>query len=97
VLVVAEPAVNHGQGGLFDALSDGVDLDGMGEVIGEIDDHSQAGKQQHDGPADRESREVLGAATGGQADRVQARRGVGERRDECAEDNLIGPVSQEVP
>jgi len=93
----AHPAVDHGEGVVFDTFADRVDLDGVGQVVGEVHHHGQAGEHQHEGSTDREPGEVLGAGADGQPHGVQARRGVDEGRGEGAEHDLVGSIAQEVP
>jgi hypothetical protein len=89
--------VDHGEGVVLDTFADRVNLDGMSQVVGEVDHHGQTGEHQHQGSADREAGEVLGAGADGQPDGVQACRGVDEGRDEDTEHDLVGSVAEEVP
>jgi hypothetical protein len=51
-------------------------------VVGEVDHHAQADKQQQDRPADGEPGEVLCPGAGLKADGKQAGRAVDKGRDE---------------
>ena len=65
VFDTAQPPIHHGQSVQFHQFADRVDLDGVREVVREIYDHGQAGEQQHQRPADRQSRKFLGPPAGG--------------------------------
>jgi hypothetical protein len=85
-----------GPGVGLDPPIDGVDLDGVHEVVGVEDDHSQTGEQEHDGAADGQPRIGLGAHSGLQADREQTGGAVNECGDEHAQHQLRRPIPEEV-
>ena len=81
----------------LDSAIDGVDLDRVCQVVGEVDHHGQTQKEQGDRPTDSEPRKDLCPGTSLQADGKQTCRAVDEGREEDAEDNLSGTIPQEVP
>ena len=65
-------------------------------MIGEEHQQAEAGEQQHKRTAHSEAREGGGPVAAGHAHRVQPGGAVGEGGDEDAQDDLVGPVAQEV-
>jgi len=75
----------------LDQAVDRVDLDGMCQVVSEVDHHAQADKKQEDRPADGEPRVSLCPGASLKADGKQAGRAVDEGRDESTQHHL-GPT-----
>jgi hypothetical protein len=81
----------------LDLAHDGVDLDGMGQVVDEVDEHAHAGQRERQGPRDGEAGHEGLLAGALDADGVQPGGAVGEGADEDAEYELGAAVAHEVP
>jgi hypothetical protein len=91
-----QPVADHPECVALHPIHDRVDLDGMDEVVGEEHQQAQAGEKQYERPAHREPGKTSGPAAARHAHRVQPGGAVGESSDEGAQDDLVGPVTQEV-
>ena len=80
----------------LDPAVDGVDLDRVREMVGEVHDEAEAHEEQQDRPADGQARKILGPRSSLEAHGEQARCAVDERGHEGAEDHLGRAVPEEV-
>ena len=80
----------------MDLAHDGVDLDGAGQVVDEVDEHPDAGQRQREGPGDGQAGHE-GLLTGAlDADCPQPGGAVGKGADKDAEHDLGAAVAHEV-
>jgi hypothetical protein len=75
---------------------DGVDLNGVGQVVGEVDHHAKTDEKQKDRNADGKPRIYLGSSACFQADGKQASGTVDEGGQKPAENHLCWPIAKEV-
>jgi hypothetical protein len=68
----------------------------MGQVIEKEDQRPKAGEQQHDGKGDGKLRIGICAPLPRLAHRVQPSRRIGKGGDHHRQEQLVGPVPQEV-
>jgi hypothetical protein len=80
----------------LDSVVDGVDLDRVRKMVCEVDHHAQAEEEQNDRPTNSQPRIDLGPRASLQADSEQTCRTVDKGRQEHAEDNLSGAISEEI-
>jgi hypothetical protein len=93
---VAVDVVDDFVGLVLDLAHDGVDLDGAGQVVDEVDEHPHAGQGEPQGSRDGQSGHEGRLARALDADGVQPGGAVGEGADKDAEDDLGAAVAHEV-
>jgi hypothetical protein len=91
---VGVDVVDHRDGLALDLAHDGVDLDRVGQVVDEVDQHPDAGQGQRPGDGQAGDERFLAGAL--DPDRVEPGGRVGEGAHEDAQHQLGAPVAHEV-